>query len=187
MRSWSSNRSGAWAAAGCALAAALVLTLSACGGGSGEATAGGVSAGTVPEQTVQLSPATGKKRTAAGSACDKQVGEFLGAMDTLRTNLVAGLSYEQYVAEVELIRGAYNRVPVDRLALACLQGAGTPGEAGLNKYIAASNAWTGCVETPGCESAGVEPALQSRWRQASKLLGEAEAGLKALEKHPNAP
>jgi hypothetical protein len=126
---------------------------------------------------VQLAPAKHGKKGAAGT-CSKQVGEFLGAMETLRTDLVAGLSYEDYVAEVEKIRGAYHRVPVAKLELECLRAAGTPAENGLNKYIEANNAWTECVETPGCESAAVEPALQSRWRQASKLLSEAEEGLK---------
>ena len=102
-------------------------------------------------------------------------------MAALRTDLVAGLSYEDYVARVQSIRGEYHRVPVEKLALDCLRQAGTPGEKSLNKYIEASNAWTECVETPGCESASVEPALQSRWRQASKRLSEAEKGLQEDE------
>jgi hypothetical protein len=175
MRGRGSNRTAAWTALGCALAAALAL--GACGGGSGQATAGGVRSGTVPDQTVQLSPAK-KGKGASAETCADQVGDFVDSMATLRTDLVAGLSYEQYVEEVEKIRGAYHRVPVGKLELGCLRAAGTPAENGLNKYIAASNAWTECVETPGCESATVEPALQSRWRQASKLLSTAQAGLK---------
>jgi hypothetical protein len=166
------------------LATVSALGLSACGGGSGEATAGGVRSGTVSEQTAQLQP-TREGRKAVAGTCSDQVGKFVEAIAALRTDLVAGLSYEQYVEEVEGIRGAYHRVPVAKLKLDCLRAAGTPAEDGLNKYIEASNAWTECVETPGCESATVEPALQSRWRQASKLLSEAEAGLKKLEKQPN--
>jgi hypothetical protein len=184
MRGRGSNGTAAWAAFSCVLAASLALGLSACGGGSGQATAGGVRSGTVPDRTVEISPAGKGKGTSAGT-CRDQVGAFVAAMAKLRTDLVAGLSYEQYVEEVEKIRGAYHRVPVAKLALECLRGTGTPAESGLNKYIEASNAWTECVETPGCESATVEPALQSRWRQASKLLSEAEAGLRGLEKQPN--
>ena len=175
MRSGVSKRSTGWIVGGCALAATLALALSGCGGGSSEATAGGVRSGAVPEQTGPTSPSKEVEKPVTAT-CGKQVGGFLTAMDTLRTNLVAGLSYEQYVGEVEVIRGAYNRVPVEKLALTCLQAAGTPGEAGLNKYIEAGNAWSKCVETSGCEAATVEPALQGRWRQAAKLLARAEAG-----------
>jgi hypothetical protein len=170
MRGKGSNRTAAWMAACSALAAALTLALSACGGDSPEATA---NAGT---PTVEKTPEPAAATT--GGSCANQVGTFLDSMAALRTSLVAGLSYEQYVGEVQSIRGVYHRVPVDELALGCLKAAGTPGESGLNKYIEAGDAWTECVETPGCESATVEPALQSRWRQASKLLSKAQQGLK---------
>jgi len=174
MRGRGPKRTTAWTALGCALAAALAL--SACGG-SGQATAGGVGSGSAPAATVQVLPAKHGGKDVTGD-CAGQVGELVDSMAALRTDLVAGLSYEDYVAAVEKIRGAYHRVPVAKLALGCLRAAGTPAENGLNKYIEASNAWTECVESPGCESATVEPALQSRWRQASKLLSEAEQGLK---------
>jgi hypothetical protein len=175
MRGRGPNRTAAWAALGCALAVGLALGLSACGGGSGQATAE-----VKTEAAIGSGAFTGRgdKATPPTASCSDQVGTFIGSMATLRTDLVAGLSYEQYVEAVEGIRGAYHRVPVAKLELDCLQAAGTPAESSLNKYIEASNAWTGCVETPGCESATVEPALQSRWRQASKLLSEAEKGLK---------
>jgi hypothetical protein len=165
------------------LAAALALSLSACGGGSGQATAeakqeAATGSGQLSSTRKEREPAPARE------TCAGQVGKFVDSMAALRTDLVAGLSYEQYVEEVERIRGAYHRVPVGKLALECLRTAGTPAENGLNKYIAASNAWTECVETPGCESATVEPALQSRWRQASKLLSTAQQGLKELEKQP---
>ncbi len=183
MRGRGSKRTATWVALACALAATLALGLSACGGGSGEATA---EARTEADGSGAVTaPASGEKKAVpANPTCAGQVGEFIEAMAALRTDLVAGLSYEDYVAAVESIRGTYHRVPVDELDLECLKAAGTPGEEGLNRYIEASNAWTGCVETPGCESASVEPALQSRWRQASKLLSAAQQGLKDLEKSP---
>jgi len=168
-------------ALGWALAALLALGLSACGGDAGQATAGAGQKTTVGSE--RLSAAKRKHQPAA--SCADQVGEFVASMAALRTDLVAGLSYEQYVEEVERIRGAYHRVPVAKLELRCLRSAGTPAESGLNKYIEASNAWTECVETPGCESVTVEPVLQSRWRQASKLLSEAQRGLKELDRSPN--
>lgn len=183
MRGRGSNRTAARVAVACALAAALGL--SACGGGSDQVAA---------DARTEAIPGSGafagrggraSTPAAAAASCSDQVGAFLDSMAALRTDLVAGLSYEQYVEEVEGIRGAYHRVPVAKLALGCLRAAGTPAESGLNKYIEASNAWTECVETPGCESATVEPALQSRWRQASKLLSEAQRGLKKLGKSPS--
>lgn len=167
-------RSTRWAALPCLIAAALALGLSACGGGS-SAMAG--QAGTA------ASAAT--KPTAGGGSCSSQVGAFLDSMATLRTNLVAGLSYEQYVGELEAIRGAYHRIPTDKVSLGCLKVAGTPGENSLNEYIEASNSWTACVEEAGCEATTIEPTLQTKWRQAAKLLSEAQQGLKRLEKHPN--
>lgn len=174
MRGKGSNRTTAWATLGCVLVAALAL--SACGGGSGQATAEAKQQSAIGSGE-RSSAKSEKKPTPEAETCTAQVGDFVDSMATLRSDLVAGLSYEGYVAEVEKIRGAYHRVPVAKLDLDCLQAAGTAAENGLNKYIEASNAWTECVETPGCESATVEPALQSRWRQASKLLGDAEKGL----------
>ncbi len=180
MRGRASNRTAAFALLGCALAAGLAL--SACGGGSGQATAEAKRESAIGSG--ELSATKKEHKPVPAASCADQVGKLVDSMATLRTDLVAGLSYEDYVAEVERIRGAYHRVPVAKLALRCLRAAGTPAENGLNKYIEASNAWTECVETPGCESATVEPALQSRWRRASKLLSEAQKGLKELEKRP---
>jgi hypothetical protein len=101
-------------------------------------------------------------------------------MDKLRTNLVAGVSYEQYVGEVGSIRATYGAIPVDEIALGCLRAAGTPGEHSLNRYIDAGNTWSDCVDVPGCASESIEPALQSKWRQASKLLSKAQRGLRRL-------
>jgi hypothetical protein len=196
MRSGDSRRGTArWSAAACLAAAALALTLSACGGGSAGATAR--AAKRAPGEAGSDAPSAGAggggsstqakapSRAKPGSAdCAGQIGDFLDSMARLRANLVAGLSYEQYVGEVEAIRGTYREVPVDQMTLGCLKAAGTPGESGLNGYIAASDAWTACVEESGCEAASIEAALRNRWQQASKLLSEAQAGLKRLEKHP---
>jgi predicted small lipoprotein YifL len=177
-------RCPARAALACLVVLVLSAALAACGG-EGPATAKSAS-GAGPELTegsVQNRADLARQRprpAAPNGRCQTQVGAFLGAMEVLRRNLVVGLSYEQYVAEMKTIRRAYEAIPTDRVALGCLQAAGTPGESGLNQYIAAGNAWTGCVETPGCESASIEAELQRHWRTASRELSKAQLGLRRL-------
>ena len=163
----------------CLAAAALVAALSSCGGDSSAATAKGATAHSQRLSRSDLARQRPQPGT-ADSRCSAQVGDFLTAMDRLRRNLVVGLSYEQYVGEMQTIRATYAAIPADRVALGCLRAAGTPGEHGLNQYIAASNAWTGCVETPGCDAATIEGQLQQRWRRASGFLSEAQDGLRHL-------
>jgi hypothetical protein len=152
------------------LTSALAIGLASCGGDSPEATA---KAGT----TTGATPPQAKQRHTPASGCIAQLDPFLKAMDALRTGLVAGLAYEQYVAEVKKIMASYDTVPVEELTLGCVQAAGTPAEQALNRYIAASNAWTDCVEVPTCEAVSIEAPLQTKWREASEYLSKAERGL----------
>ena len=164
----------------CLLAIGLAAALSSCGGDSPEAAA-------QAPPTADSTPAEGnagsetsaaaKPKAAASPSCIAQLDPFLKAMDGLRQGLVAGLAYEEYVAEVKKITAAYDKLPVDELTLGCVQAAGTPGEKALNRYIAASNVWTECVEVPSCEAVTVEAPLQEEWRRASKYLSKAERGL----------
>jgi hypothetical protein len=159
-----------------ALAAAAALALSACGGGGGEATAKaepGTGAATGPSGTTSKAG-----DTASSTTCSDQVGTFVVSLDKLRQALLAGLDYEGYVEELKGIRRDYDAIPVDRLALPCLHDAGTPGEKALNRYIAAGNTWTDCVEADGCEAATIEATLQAKWRQASGYLSKAQRGLR---------
>jgi hypothetical protein len=179
-------RSRARNALACLGVAALAASLSSCGGG-GAATARGTTAEGHRQSTVEGSVrnradlARQRPRVAEPvGACQTQVGTFIDAMDTLRRNLAIGLSYEQYVGEMRTIRDAYDAIPADRVALDCLKAAGTPGESGLNQYIAAGNVWTECVEMPGCDSATIEAELQQRWRVASRDLSKAQLGLRRL-------
>jgi hypothetical protein len=182
----SSIRSAARAAVACLAVAALALPLSSCGG-DGPATAKSATAesdGAKTEGSVQNRADLARQRpkpVAPSGRCQTQVGGFIRAMDELRRNLAVGLSYEQYVAEMKAIRSAYDGIPSERVALGCLKAAGTPGESGLNEYIAAANTWTKCVETPGCESATIEAKLQERWRKASRYLSKAQTGLRNLD------
>ncbi len=178
-------RSRARGALACLAALTLALPLSSCGGG-GAATARTASAEArraEVEGSVRSRADLARQRpraAAPGGRCQTQVGGFLDAMDTLRRNLAIGLSYEQYVGEMRTIRAAYDAIPTERVALGCLKAAGTPGEGGLNQYIAAGNVWTECVEAPGCDSATIEAELQQRWRVASRDLSKAQLGLRRL-------
>lgn len=148
------------------LAGALALALSSCGGDSPEATA-----------NAKVEAVKPKPKASAPGSCLAQLDPFLKAMDNLRTRLVSGLAYEEYVEAVRVIIAAYDEVPADELTLGCVQAAGTSGEKALNRYIAASNTWTDCVEVPTCEAATVEAPLQDKWSEASKYLSKAERGL----------
>ena len=183
MRAGHPERNAMRIAVACLAAAALALALASCGGGSSAASAQDTQdtrstpAGPSPAELAEQRPRPG----AAGSRCETQVGPFLETMDKLRRNLVVGLSYEQYVAEMKALRGAYGAIPTARVALGCLRAAGTPGERGLNEYIAASNTWTDCVEVPGCEAASIEAELQAQWKVASGYLSKAQKGLRELD------
>ena len=158
--------------------AAVALALAGCGGGGtardGQAPATGATSAGKATTTARKTDPPPEAR-----ACARQVGEFLDGMAALRRNLVAGLDYEGYVGELKRIHRSYEGIPVDSLALSCLEAAGTPGEKALNRYIAAGNTWTECVETSGCEAASIEAELQSKWRQASLFLTKARRGLNA--------
>ncbi len=157
------------APAGCAAAlGVLAIALPGCGGDT-PAKAGGTAAAAT---TRPVEKPGGEER------CKQQVGGFLAAMDTLRERLVAGLSYEQYVEEVGLVRASYDEVPVDELSLACVVDAGRPGEKAFGKYIDAANEWGDCIGESGCDAPTVEPILQKQWRVASHLLDEAQQGLR---------
>jgi hypothetical protein len=157
--------------AGAALVA-LALALSGCGD----------QAPAVPETPrADLPPPVRQARdihlASSGDRCRVQLGGFLRSLDRLRDRLVAGVSYRQYVGELQDVRGAYDSLPVKQLQIDCLQRGGTAAERGFNQYIEAGNLWGDCVEVVGCESVSIEGRLQRRWRIASKLLSSAQSGL----------
>jgi len=169
--------------AGCALLAALLL-LVGCGGGSdstagGEATLTSGSVTPVAEKRPRQARQGEKQRPSAAGPCQSQLGSFVAAMDSLRRRLAVGVTYDQYVAEVQGARSIYRKIPTDRVEIDCLDGVGTPGEKAFNRYIEAANDWGECVSEAGCSSETVEPVLQRRWRVASHFLSEATEGLNA--------
>jgi hypothetical protein len=176
----SRGRSIGWAGA-CLLALVLAAALASCGGDSSEATAKAGTAASQPDSgSSSLPKATEAKLRAAtaGGRCAGQLSGLVASLQGLRTALVAGLAYEQYVGEVKKIVAAYDELPADELALGCLRAAGTASEQALNRYIAASNEWTDCVEVPSCEAASIEASLQAKWKQASGYLSKAQGGLR---------
>jgi hypothetical protein len=154
---------------GCVLIGAIALTLSACGGEGSTTSAG--SATPKPKQQA--------KSSATGEGCPGQVDGFLDSMNTLRRRLATGVTYDEYVKEMTEVRAAYDDVPVGRLALGCLTGAGSPGERALNEYIAAANAWGDCLAKAGCDAATIESRLRSEWQVASHFLSAAQAALES--------
>lgn len=167
------------AALACALAAALALALGGCGGDSPTASAQGdaTAAGNQKAEKVGANTTTPTANPSTAKTCTNQLGALVSQMDVLRNSLVAGLSYEQYVDRVKGLRATYHHIPAQKVALGCLKATARPAEAGLDLYIDASNVWSGCVETPGCESASIETELQAKWREASKQLSKAQRGL----------
>jgi hypothetical protein len=120
-----------------------------------------------------------RRRAPAGSTCQAQLGSFVGSMDGLRRRLAAGVTYDQYVAEVRGIRSTYGEIPTRKLQIDCLNLVATPSEKAFNRYIEGANDWGECVSQLGCGTESIEPVLQRRWRIASHFLTEAKDGLNA--------
>lgn len=160
------------------------LLLAGCGGGN-ESTTTDLTIQSRPDvkPTERAVPAAkdkdGRRRPALGSACQTQLGSFVGSMDGLRRRLAVGVTYDQYVAEVRGIRSTYGQIPIENLQIDCLTLVATPGEKAFNRYIEGANEWGECVSQLGCATETVEPVLQRRWRIASHFLTEARDGLNA--------
>jgi hypothetical protein len=147
----------------------LALVLTACG-----------AQGSPGEDTVDAAAPAGAAhgaRAGGDATCGGQLRPLVAAMDTLRTDLATGLTYDQYVSGLRRVRAAYRRIRAGRLQLGCLVAAGTPAERAVNRYIEGANAWGKCLATAACETASIEPRLQSEWARASKLLSAAQAAL----------
>lgn len=154
----------------CLLAAALLMVGSGCGGEDSSGAAEAIAGQQPTTTTGGLSGAV--SGPSASSACPKQLDAFVGSLKALRRQLAVGLSYDQYVARVKGLRASYERIPFDRLGFDCL-ATGTPAEQVLNKHIDAANAWGECLADPSCTTAAIEPALQRKWRVASRFLSDA--------------
>ncbi|MGC1852253.1 MAG: hypothetical protein WA687_07425 [Solirubrobacterales bacterium] len=172
--------------AAAAVLLSLALILPGCGE-EGTATAGGERAAaesTAGGEEAIPSGATGvgETRMAALAArqCGRLLGDFLDAMESLGNTLAVGLDYDSYLGAVNHVRGAYAKVPADRLSFFCLTRVATPAEKALNTHIDAANAWGECLASSSCDPESVEPKLQRKWREASDLLSAARKGLRNL-------
>lgn len=147
----------------------LTLILPACGD---EHTA------TAERTTKESSGAKVSGDSTVDKQCRGQLGDFLGSMDTLRSKLAVGLSYDAYLHGVRETKGIYNRIPTDRLAIGCLVSTGAPAERALNWYLDAANSWGDCLADVSCSTESVEPKLQRKWAIASALLTSAQKALR---------
>jgi len=148
----------------------LALMLSACG------EAGTTAAERPASATTKTAPSP-PRAAAARSSC-RQLRPFLGAMARLRDDLARGLSYDDYLREVQAVRSVYARVDARRLTAGCLLVSGGPAERALNLYIEATNTWGACLATVSCSTRSVEPELQRKWALAADHLASAQRGLR---------
>lgn len=145
----------------------LALMLSGCG-------EDGTSAAGKPEST--NSTATPKKVRALRTC--HQLRGFVGAMAALRDRLARGLSYDDYLREVQSVRSLYSEIDADKLTVGCLLVSGGPAERAFNLYIDAANAWGDCLSTVSCTTRSIEPRLQRKWALAAHQLTVARRGLR---------
>ena len=147
----------------------LALMLSACG-------EDGTTAADRPASTASTAvpqPSDG----VAPSSC-RQLRPFLGSMANLRDDLARGLSYGDYLHEVQGLRSVYARIDAGKLSAGCLLASGGPAERTLNLYIDATNTWGNCLATASCSTRSIEPKLQRKWGLAARQLTVAQQGIR---------
>jgi hypothetical protein len=148
----------------------LALMLSACG-------EDGTTAADKPASTADTTPAPPPRAATTRNSCH-QLRPFLGSMVKLRDDLARGLSYDEYLREVQGVRAVYARIDAGKLPAGCLLAAGGPAERALNLYIDATNSWGDCLATVSCNTRTVEPKLQRKWALAAHQLASAQRGLR---------
>jgi hypothetical protein len=148
----------------------LALILSACG-------AGGTTAAEKPGRIASTVSAPPTRAVTVGDSCHA-LRPFVGSMAKLRTDLARGLSYDDYLREVQRVRAIYARIDADKLTAGCLLAAGGPAERALNLYIDATNTWGDCLATVSCSTRTVEPKLQRKWALAAHQVTVAQQGLR---------
>ncbi len=147
----------------------LALMLSGCG-------EDGSSAAGEPASVASTSSAAPPKRTAPGRTCRRLRG-FIGSMAALRDKLARGLSYDDYLREVQSVRVLYSEIEADKVSVGCLLTSGGPAERAFNLYIDAANTWGDCLATVSCDTRSIEPKLQRKWALAAQRLTVAQKGL----------
>ena len=149
----------------------LALILSACGE---DGTTAADEPATAASTTSARPPGA---NTPAPSSC-RQLRPFVASMAKLRDALARGLSYDDYLREVQSVRSIYARIDVTRLSAGCLLASGGPAERTLNLYLEATNSWGDCLATVACNTRSIEPKLQRKWALAARQLTVAQQGLR---------
>jgi len=148
----------------------LALMLSACG-------EDGTTAAEKPASASRTASAP-PSRPATGRDSCRRLRPFVGSIARLRDDLARGLSYDDYLGEVQSVRSAYARINADKLSAGCLLASGGPAERALNLYIDATNTWGDCLATVSCNTRTVEPKLQRKWALAAHQVTIAQQGLR---------
>jgi hypothetical protein len=148
----------------------LVLILSACG-------EDGTTAADKPASTSHTAPAPPSQPATGRGSC-RRLRPFVGSMAVLRDDLARGLSYDDYLREVQRVRTVYARINAEKLTAGCLLASGGPAERALNLYIDATNTWGDCLATASCSTRTVEPKLQRKWALAAHQVTAAQQGLR---------
>ncbi|MDX6610046.1 MAG: hypothetical protein QOF85_1971 [Solirubrobacterales bacterium] len=169
------------AAATVGILLSLVLILSSCGE-DGTTAAGGTASTANTSGDPSTSGNAPSQTKPAGNPCRRQLRGFIDAMGRLRDDLARGLSYDDYLREVQSTRTVYARIRAGKLTAPCLVASGGPSERAFNLYIDAANAWGDCLATVTCSTRSVEPKLQHKWALASHQLAVAERGLRVVSR-----
>jgi len=148
----------------------LALILSACG-------EDGTTAAEKASRPTTPTPAPVAHVATARDGC-RQLRPFVGSMASLRDDLARGLSYDDYLREVQRVRTVYAHIDADKLTAGCLLAGGGPAELALNLYIDATNTWGDCLATVSCNTRTVEPKLQRKWALAAHQVMIAQQGLR---------
>jgi hypothetical protein len=148
----------------------LALMLSACG-------EDGTTAADKPASTTDTRSARPPHPATTSDSC-RRLRPFLGSMAKLRDDLARGLSYDDYLREVQGVRSIYARIDVRKLTAGCLLASGGPAERALNLYIDATNTWGDCLATVSCNTRSIEPKLQRKWALAARQLATARKDLR---------
>jgi hypothetical protein len=152
----------------------IVLGLALTTGGCGE---DGSSAANEPASTVSTGSTAAPKKAPARRSCNQLRG-FVGSMSALRDELAVGLSYDEYLGEVQSVRSLYREIDAGKLSVGCLLAGGGPAEGAFNRYIDAANTWGDCLATVSCSTRSIEPGLQRKWALAARRLTVAQQGLR---------
>jgi hypothetical protein len=152
----------------------ILLGLALMPSGCGE---DGTSAADKPASTAKTRPAPSSHMPIKRNSC-RRLGPFLGSMVRLRDDLARGLSYDDYLREVQSVRSVYARLDAGKLTAGCLLTTGGPAERALNLYIDATNTWGDCLATVSCNTGSIEPKLQRKWALAAHQLATARQGLR---------